>query len=74
MINLNKYPKTLKEVNKHLPKGYELIKGKGYLYFWGNDCASWYTSSVAVCYLKHLTIKRWIEEFNYLKSKEANND
>jgi hypothetical protein len=61
---------TIKKVNTALPEGYELVKGNGYFYFTGPDCHEWYTSSVPVCHLNDLTVERWVEEFNDLRTNK----
>lgn len=60
---------SIKQVNKLLPEGYELVKGKGYFYFSGNDALDWETSSVYVYKISDLPLERWLEEFNYLRSE-----
>ena len=66
---------TIKNVNaaiKALGGEEELIRGNGYLYFWSDEASGWYTSSVPVCYLSHLSLQQWIEECKSLKEANAN--
>lgn len=57
---------TIKAVNKALPEGYELVRGKDYFYFDGPGTESWFTTSVPVFRVSHLTVEQWVKEFEYL--------
>jgi hypothetical protein len=39
-------------------------QGKGYVYFYGGDADGWFTSTVPVCWLGHLTVGNCIAHFN----------
>lgn len=65
---------TLKTVAKALvaegfPADIELVQGNGYLYFAGGDAHTWYSSSVYVCRLNHLTLDQWITEAKTLRER-----
>ena len=67
---------TTKNVNaaiKALGGKEELVRGNGYLYFSSDEASGWYTSSVPVCYMRHLSLEQWIEEWKSLKEANANN-
>jgi len=68
----NKRPKNVKQVNKYLPRNYELIQYDGYLSFKGPDTEEWYSSSVPVNRVSDMTFEKWINEFNYMKNKYEN--
>lgn len=62
---------TTKKVNEAIRKisgrqDTELVKGNGYLYFWGYEEAGWGTTSVPVCHLHHLTLEQWVEAYQEL--------
>ena len=63
---------TIANVNKALKAaGFdaELVKGKGYLWFDGDEASNWYTSSVEVCYLNHIpTVEGWIAKYRQMKA------
>lgn len=65
---------TLKSIAKALvaegfPADIELVQGDGYLYFSGGDAHTWYSSSVCVCRLNHLTLDQWIAEAKSLSAR-----
>lgn len=66
---------TLKRVNAALAaKGIaeRLVQGRGYLYFTDGDSHKWYSSSVAVCWLNHLTLEQWLAEHRELATSWQN--
>lgn len=56
------------QVNKYLPKGYELVRGDGFYHFVGGDTSSWPDSSVKASKLNEFSIKGWVWQFYYLKT------
>ena len=59
---------TFKKVNKELAKhpkwaGEELVQGDGYLYFMNGNADMWYSSSIPVCKLNHVTLEMIIHDF-----------
>ena len=61
---------SIKTVNNALKKlGHEekLCKGNGYFYFYDGEADQWYSSSVSVFAINHLTLEQWIESFDRLK-------
>lgn len=60
---------TLKRVNAALAAAGAkevLVQGDGYLYFIEGDAHCWYTSSVPVCRLNHLSLEQWVEAWQRL--------
>lgn len=55
-------------VAEGFPADIELVQGNGYLYFAGGNCHEWYSSSVYVCYLGHLTLEQWVQEAKTLSA------
>ena len=64
---------TVNRLLRALGHGEKLVAGRGYLYFVDGDASGWYSSSVPVCYLRDLTVGRWIEEHAALKADRRNN-
>lgn len=63
---------TLKKVNDELKKrgiAAELVKGKGYHYFTGDDCSGWPETSVMVYNVNELTLDQWMTEWETLKEQ-----
>jgi hypothetical protein len=64
---------TIAAVNAALKaKGYpdELVKGKGYFYFWGDDASGWFSSSVPVYSLNHIpSVEGWMKQYELLRNK-----
>lgn len=50
----------------------ELVKGNGYFWFSGPDTEGFYSQSVPVCYLHHLTLEGWLNEWLYLVNDQKN--
>jgi len=63
-------PSSIKEVNAHLPDGYELVKGKGYFYFSYPANELWEQESVMVINLRQQSLQDWIDDFNRLRPKK----
>lgn len=66
---------TAATVNAELKRlGFEerLTQGRGYCYFREGRASGWYTSSVPVCYVRDLTLGRWIEEHAALVNDTRN--
>lgn len=65
---------TLANVNKALKAaGFEaeLVKGKGYLWFDGDEPSGWYSSVVEVCYPNHIpTVEGWVEKYKTMKADD----
>lgn len=61
--------RTVNNALKKLGHAEKLCKGKGYFYFYDGDTDQWYTSSVYVHAINHLTLEQWIESFQSLKEK-----
>jgi hypothetical protein len=75
MADENDKPKTTKQVVKYLAEHgikTELCRGKGYLYFWGDKEAGWFSSSVAVPRVSDLTFGRWLKEYRSLEGDYRN--
>lgn len=57
---------TIKSVNRELKNtfgdGIEILKGDGYMYFWGTKVDRCYTTTVSVHQLNILSLKNWIDE------------
>lgn len=71
----NTTPKTSKQVISFLKsKGIdtELVRGKGYWYFWGETEMRWYSSSVSVYYITDLTLEQWLKAYKVLKNDYRN--
>jgi len=60
---------TKRRVDALLPEGYEVVQGRGYVYFWGDSVPSWYTSSIAVCRIGDMTVGRVLEHFNLMRAE-----
>lgn len=64
---------TIQAVNRALKaEGFkdELVRGRGYFYFWGDDASGWYSSSVPVCKLNQIpTVEGWVKEYKALRAK-----
>lgn len=60
---LNQTPTRCAHVNKHLPTGWELVTGDGYLYFVNNDPKSFETHSVMTPRLGDQRVREWLEDF-----------
>ncbi len=54
-------------------KGYnaELVQGDGYFYFVGDEADEWYSSSVSVYRLNHLSLEGWIAEYEAKRKEYA---
>ncbi len=73
-IDTTRHPVSSATVNrllKALGHSEKLVAGRGYLYFVDGDASSWYSSSVPVCYLRDLTVGRWVQEHAELKARGA---
>jgi hypothetical protein len=57
---------------KKLGRKEKITQGRGYVYFRDGDSCGWYTSSVPVCYISDLSVKRWVAEFNLLLNDPRN--
>jgi hypothetical protein len=63
---------TINNINKALADAginAELIKGKGYFYFFGDDVDTCNTTSVYVYRLTSFTIDQWVREATNLKAE-----
>jgi hypothetical protein len=61
---------TASKVNAELKKrgiAERLRQGRGYCYFTDGDASGWYTSTVPVCYVADLSMKRWLQELHLLR-------
>lgn len=61
---------TLASVNKALKKAgidAELVKGKGYYWFDGDEASGWYSNSVPVFHVSQLSEEQWIAAYHSLK-------
>jgi len=59
-------PASIAQVNKLLAaceREERLVQGNGYIYFTGGDSHEWYTSSVPVAKVSHITVRRLLETF-----------
>lgn len=66
MKNVLDAPASIAQVNKLLAaceREERLVQGNGYIYFTGGDSHEWYTSSVPVAKVSHITIRRLLETF-----------
>lgn len=63
---------TIAKVNKALKSaGFDavLVKGRGYMWFDGDEPDGWYSSSVAVPHLSSIpTLEGWIEKYRSMKA------
>jgi len=63
---------TIAAVNKALKAaGFdaEIVNGKGYLWFDGPEASNWFSSSVPVCHLNHIsTVSGWVEKYRQMKA------
>jgi hypothetical protein len=62
-------------INKELKKrGFDekITQGRGYVYFRDGNAHDWYSSSVPVCYITDLSLKRWMDEFDALRNDPRN--
>jgi hypothetical protein len=74
-IDLQAHPVSSMTVNRllrALGHAEKLVAGRGYLYFVDGGTSGWYSSSVPVCYLRDLTVGRWVEEHAALKADPRN--
>lgn len=66
----------IRTINKLLPDGYELLKSEGCFYFVGDgeygDTYGWFTSTVYVNAINHLSKEQWIESFFSLVEQYGN--
>jgi hypothetical protein len=68
---------TLANVNAALrAKGYadELCRGRGYLYFWGDEAAGWFSSSVATMHLTSRSVAAWVALYEDMRAEHARKD
>lgn len=47
----------------------ELVHGRGYFYFWGDEATMWYTSTVPVYRVTALSVDEWVKEYFRLKAE-----
>ena len=40
----------------------EVVQGRGYVYFIGDDFDHCYSTSVAICWLSHSTVEEWVDD------------
>ncbi len=72
--NLEARPRRLSQVNNILAAaGFEerLVIGNGYLYFVDGKAMEWFTSSVPVCRLGHMTLARWIATYEEMSGNKV---
>lgn len=50
----------------------KVTQGRGYVYFREGEAERWYSSSVPVCYISDLSVKRWVEEHAALRNDPRN--
>lgn len=69
---------TITNVNKALAAAgiaAELVKGKGYFWFSGDEASDWYTSSVGVPRLDSLrmetTVADWVAQYETMRADHA---
>lgn len=63
------------EVNKRLREAgrkEKLTRGRGYYYFRDGEAGNWYSTSVYIYSASDFSVKRWLEEFNDLKTHYQN--
>jgi len=48
------------------------VQGAGYLYFTDGESSAWYSSSVPVCRLNHLTLEQWLDNHRDLATSSQN--
>ena len=68
---------TIKTINKAIAsKGYELVKGDGYYYFYPLDKQhpQLYDSSVMVHSLNQFTLEQWIQELDDILATDPNKE
>jgi hypothetical protein len=61
---------TIRQINaelKRIGKKEELVAGRGYFYFVGPGTGNWYSTSVAVYRLNHLSLAQWVEALEELR-------
>lgn len=66
---LDQTPTRCAHVNKHLPTGWELVTGDGYLYFVNNDPDKFETRSVMTPRLGDQRVREWLEDFLYAQKE-----
>lgn len=63
---------TVNAALKAAGKVERLRQGAGYCYFSEGDTSSWWTSSVPVCYVSDLSVERWLDELEKLRTSPRN--
>lgn len=73
--NIHRPKLSARDVNRALTRHGirgEVVQGRGYVYFAGDDFDGAYSTSVAVCWLNDLSLAGWLGEARYILEHDRN--